>query len=69
MAGYFRSDLVDYLEYGFPIGVDPDGHTEPTLKNHSSSYMFFSHMDKFCLKEISKGELSLMPPLENLSTR
>ena len=58
MAGYFRSDLVDYLEYGFPIGVDPDGHTEPTLKNHSSSYMFFSHMDKFCLKEISKAGLT-----------
>ena len=23
MAGYFRSDLVDYLEYVFPIGSTP----------------------------------------------
>ena len=41
LADYYRQDLVNYLEYGFPIGVDPDGHTQPCLKNHSSSYMFY----------------------------
>ena len=29
LADYYRQDLVDYLEFGFPIGVDPDGHTQP----------------------------------------
>ena len=58
LSEYYRKDLVDYLEFGFPIGVDPDGQTEPTLKNHSSSYMFYTHMDKFCLKEISKAGIS-----------
>ena len=36
LADYFRQDLLDYLEFGFPIGVDPEGTTEPSLKNHSS---------------------------------
>ena len=58
LADYFRQDLVDYLEFGFPIGVDPEGITEPSLKNHSSSYMFFSFLDKFCKKEIVKGGLT-----------
>ena len=58
LADYFRKDLVEYLEFGFPIGVDPEGHTEPCLKNHSSSYMFFSYLDKFCIKEIINGGLS-----------
>ena len=58
LADYHRRDLVDYLEFGFPIGVDPEGHTEPALKNHSSSYMFYSYMDKFCIKEIMKTGLT-----------
>ena len=58
LADYHLKDLVQYLEYGFPIGVDPDGHTEPCLKNHSSSYMFYTYLDKFCLKEILKGGLT-----------
>ena len=58
LASYYRKDLVDYLEFGFPIGVDPDGHTEPSLKNHSSSYMFYTYLDKFCLKEILKTGLT-----------
>ena len=42
LAHYYRQDLIGYLEFGFPIGVDPDGHTEPCLKNHSSSFMFYT---------------------------
>ena len=38
--------------------VDPDGHIEPCLKNHSSSYMFHSYLDKFCIKEIVNGGLT-----------
>ena len=58
LADYFRKDLVEYLEFGFPIGVDPEGLTDPCLKNHSSSYMFFSYLDKFCKKEIVNGGIS-----------
>ena len=58
LAEYHRQDLIGYLEYGFPIGVDPDGHTEPCLKNHSSSFMFYTYLDKFCMKEITKAGLT-----------
>ena len=57
LADYPRKELVDFLEFGFPIGLDPDGITEPSLKNHSSSYMFYSHLDKFIIKEITKTGL------------
>ena len=58
LTNYPRKELVDFLEYGFPIGVDIDGLTEPSLKNHSSSYMYFSHIDKFCIKEIARAGLT-----------
>ena len=58
LADYHRKELVDFLEFGFPIGVDPNGSTEPSLKNHSSSYMYYSHLDKFIIKEITKTGLT-----------
>ena len=58
LVDYPKKEIVDFLEFGFPIGVDPDGSTEPTLKNHSSSYMYYTYLDKFCIKEISKAGLT-----------
>ena len=58
LSDYPRKELVDFLEFGFPIRVDIDGFTEPSLKNHSSSYMYYSHVDKFCIKEIAKAGLT-----------
>ena len=58
LSDYPRKELVDFLEYGFPIGVDIEGLTEPSLKNHSSSYMYYTYIDKFCIKEISNAGLT-----------
>lgn len=58
LVDYPKKELVDFLEYGFPVGVDPDGPTEPSLKNHSSSYMYYTYLDKFCVKEVSKAGLT-----------
>ena len=57
----FRHYLVDYddvvicqfLEYGFPIGLAEEIFLEPALKNHQSSYLYFSYIDKFVKKELS----------------
>ena len=54
LVDYPKRELVDFLEFGFPIGVDKDGCTEPSLKNYSSSYMYYTYLDKFCIKEITK---------------
>ena len=64
-ATYPKADLIEKLEFGFPIGTEMEPDLDPAIKNHSSSYMFYSWVDKFCVKEISKcgltGPLSTVP--------
>ena len=43
------------MEYGFPLGLQEDFTLKPVLKNHSSSYEYYSHVDKFIKKELLKG--------------
>ena len=48
--------ILQYLEFGFPLGLDSDFKLVPVLKNHSSSYNYFTHIDKFISNElIHKG--------------
>ena len=58
LADYPKNGLVDKLEFGFPIGTLENPDLEPTLKNHSSSYMYYSWLDKFCIKEVQKCGLT-----------
>ena len=39
---YPKKDIVEKLEYGFPIGTLQNPDLEPCLKNHSSSYLYYS---------------------------
>jgi hypothetical protein len=45
--------------------VEKDSDLVPAIKNHSSSYMFYSWVEKFCVKEISNcgltGPLATVP--------
>ena len=50
--------ILQYLEFGFPIGLNDDYSLFPVLKNHSSSYSFFTHIDKFISKELLKTGLT-----------
>ena len=52
LAYYPKNSFVDKLDFGFPIGVSKDPPLAPSLKNHSSSYMFYTWLDKFCIYEI-----------------
>ena len=61
---YPKNDLVDKLEFGFPVGTSENPDLDPTLKNHSSSYMYFSWLDKFCVKEIQ--HCGLTSPFGNI---
>ena len=45
--------VIQYLEFGFPLGLIEDYILQPTLKNHTSSYVYYSHIDKFISTEIS----------------
>ena len=55
---YPKKDIVDKLEFGFPIGTSSNSELVPSLKNHSSSYMFYSWIDKFCISEIQNCGLT-----------
>ena len=58
----FRQLLLDYddqgicqfIQFGFPVGLAQEVFLEPALKNHQSSYEFFTYIDKFLEKELGK---------------
>ena len=52
---YDDISVIQYLEFGFPLGLAESPVLESTLKNHSSSYDYFKHIDKFLDTEIKKG--------------
>ena len=58
LVDYPKTDLVDKLEFGFPIGIAENPELSSSLKNHSSSYMYYSWMDKFIVKEIRECGLT-----------
>ena len=58
MEDYPKKDLLEKLEFGFPIGTLANPELEPCLKNHSSSYLYYSWLDKFVFKEIRECGLT-----------
>ena len=46
------------IQFGFPIGSSVDDELESKVRNHGSSYMWFTHVDKFISKEIDEGGVS-----------
>ena len=50
--------ILQFLEYGFPIGLYDDYVLKPVLRNHSSSYEFFTHIDNFINKELLAGGIT-----------
>ena len=60
LLGYEGSDIVQFLEYGFPIGLEGDKIPKlvPTLRNHGSAYQYFTYLDKFLSTGLSRCELA-----------
>ena len=50
--------ILQYIEFGFPLGLVDNYLLQPVLKNHSSSYEYFTHIDNFVLTELEKGGLT-----------
>ena len=44
--------VLQYLDFGFPLGLSEDSVLYPVLKNHSNSYEYLSHIDKFIYTEL-----------------
>ena len=58
LLGYEHADIVQHLEYGFPLGLDELPELKSSLRNHGSSYAYYSHVDKFITEEIQFGGLA-----------
>ena len=58
LIGYEHADIVQHLDYGFPLGLDELPELKSSLRNHGSSYAYYSHVDKFITEEIQFGGLA-----------
>ena len=73
LVGYDKVEICQYLEYGFPIGLDdPPPKLVPAVSNHGSSYSFFPWIDKFLASSLKKryvaGPFTVQPfPTVHLS--
>ena len=54
LLGYEMVEICQFLEFGFPVGVTPGQELECKRRNHGSSYMWYSYVDKFVVKEVSE---------------
>ena len=58
LEDYGDREICQFLQFGFPLGLAEEVFLEPALKNHRSSYSFYSYIDKFIDKEVSSHGLS-----------
>ena len=59
---YPHSHLLQFIEYGFPLGLWTKAYLVPCSKNYSSAYSHFSYVDKFVASELEN--LGLTGPFE-----
>ena len=59
---YPHLHILQFIEYGFPLGLWSDAFLEPCVKNHSSAYSYYSFVDKFVESELAK--LGVTGPFE-----
>ena len=53
---------MQFLEFGFPLGLWTESYLVPCTNNHSSAYTFYSYIDEFVEKELES--LGLTGPFE-----
>ena len=71
LVGYDEPEIVQFLEYGFPIGLpaDPPPALVSTLRNHGSSTQYYTYMDAFLSTGLERCELaglSQVPPFSQV---
>ena len=58
LVGYTSPELVQHLEFGFPLGLSDRPVLSPALRNHGSSYQYFPWIDRFFADGLLKGGLT-----------
>ena len=60
---YPHSHILQFVEYGFPLGLWSEAFLEPSFKNHSSAYSYHTYVDNFIESEL--GKLGVTGPFES----
>ena len=72
LVGYENAEICQYLQFGFPIGLDdPQPKLVPALSNHGSAYSFYPWIDKFLAAGLKKRFMSgpfTKQPFSNIHT-
>ena len=60
LIGYDSPEVSQYLEFGFPIGLqqDPKPELQSSYRNHGSSYQYYKWIDAFIHIGLGFGEMS-----------
>ena len=58
LLGYENVELVQHLQFGFPMGLDVSPDLKSARQNHGSAYQWYGHVDKFVSTETSVGGLT-----------
>ena len=60
MWRYHLTGYVQFLEHGFPLGLQDDSAKSlvSSLRNHGSSYQYFTYLDKFLSTGLERCELA-----------
>ena len=55
LIGYDGNEVLQFLEFGFPLGLDNLPTLSPALANHGSAYQYYPWLDKFFAGGLIKG--------------
>ena len=55
LQGYEDVEIIQHMEFGFPLGLQDLPDLQSSQRNHGSSYNFYPHVDKFVTDEVVNG--------------
>ena len=55
LVGYENIEILQYIEFGFPLGLKDTPTLSPVLANHGSAYQYYPWLDKFFAGGLTKG--------------
>ena len=58
LVGYGEAEIVQYLEYGFPLGLSDEPTLVSSTRNHGSALQYFPYMDEFFATGLERCELA-----------
>ena len=55
LIGYENIEVLQFLQFGFPLGIEKSPSLSPASANHGSAYQFYPWLDKFFASGLLKG--------------